>query len=131
MAKTIVWIDDDIDIIQPVTKLLEREGHRFLHFRTVSEALDNVGLIRSSDIILLDIILPSGKTDEDYGRYAGVELLEELRKQGIDTPVVAFTVVSNAKVQRELHELGVKDIISKPALPSNLKESVDRALMNE
>lgn len=129
MAKTIVWIEDDVDIIDPVIRPLERAGHRILRLRLVQEALENIELIRNSDLILLDIILPSGDVSKEYGRYSGLELLQELKDEhGIETPVVVLSVVTNAEVYRRLRELGVKDIIRKPILPSKLKERVERVL---
>lgn len=129
MAKTLVWIEDDIDIIDEAVVLLERAGHRILRIRSISEALENVALIRNSDLILLDIILPPGNTNETYSRYSGLELLRKLREDHeIDIPVVVLSVVSNREVHRQLQQLGVGDIVPKPVLPSKLKERVERVL---
>ena len=129
MAKTIVWIEDDTDIIDPVVTLLERDGHLIMRIRSVGEALENVDLVRDSDLILLDIILPPGNAGGNYGRYSGLRLLQELQEQhGIQTPVVVLSVIANPDAHRRLRELGVKDIIGKPVLPSKLKKRVERVL---
>lgn len=129
MGNVIAWIEDDTDIIDPVVSLLEREGHRFIRIRSIGEALDRVDIIRNCDLILLDVILPQGQADRQYTRYAGKDLLRELRQQhGVTTPVVVLSVVSNAEVQRELESLQVSDIVKKPVLPSKLRERVERVL---
>ena len=118
MAKTIAWIEDDTDIIDPVVTLLDRAGHRILRIRSVAEALEEVELIRNSDLILLDVILPPGNVEQDYGHYSGLALLQELKEEhGIQAPVVVLSVITNSDARRQLRELGVKDIIPKPVLP--------------
>jgi CheY-like chemotaxis protein len=130
MAKTIVWIDDDIDIINPVVRPLELAGHHFVRLQSVKEALEALERIRKADLILLDMILPPGQTDREFGRYPGLDLLRELREaHNISTPVIALTVVTRNEVLKQLREeLGVRDILHKPVRPSVLREHVQRAL---
>jgi CheY-like chemotaxis protein len=130
MAYTIVWIDDDTDILDPVVGLLERAQHRIERIRSVGEALEKIDLIRRSDLILLDILLPPGKAKgDDYGRYSGLGLLRELReKHGIDNPVVVLSVITNKDAQHDLRALQVKYVIRKPVLPSDLKARVEEVL---
>lgn len=56
MAKTIVWIEDDIDIIEPVVRPLELAGYTFVKLRTIAEALNVIEVIRQADLVLLDMI---------------------------------------------------------------------------
>ena len=46
MSRTIVWIEDDTDIIDPVVRPLERAGHRFVRLHTAQEALDAIDELR-------------------------------------------------------------------------------------
>jgi CheY-like chemotaxis protein len=129
MAYTIVWIDDDTDILDPVVKLMERAGHSILRMRSVGEALQKVEMIRYCDLILLDIILPLGEASGEYGRYSGLGLLAELRDQHeIKLPVVVLSVITNPQAQAQFEKLGVKDVIRKPVLPSTLKQRVEQVL---
>ena len=129
MSKTIVWIEDDTDIIDPVIRPLELAGHRFVRLRNAKEALDAVNRIREADLILLDIILPPGQTKREFARYPGLDILRELREiHGVTTPVVALTVVTREEVLQQLKELGIADIVRKPVRPSELKERVERVL---
>jgi DNA-binding response OmpR family regulator len=129
MSKTIVWIEDDIELIKPVIRPLEQSGYKFLYINSAQEAIKCVDNIRKADLILLDMILPPGQEDTHYGRYAGIDILRELRdKHGIGTPVIVFSVVNDEGIIHKLNEFGVTDIIRKPVLPSELKKRVEEAL---
>ena len=128
----IVWIDDDIDIIEPVSRRLVEDGHEITRIRTIREALDSVETIKACDLVLLDMILPLGDQDEDFGYYSGVSLLRKLREEyEVTVPVVVFSVVDPSKVKEQLDLLNVADHVLKPALPSELKEAVDAVLGTE
>ncbi len=129
MPKTIVWIEDDTDIIDPVVRPLERAGYRFERLRTAKEALDRLDIIRGSDLIVLDLILPPGGMDRKFSCYPGLDLLQELREQhGITQPVVVLSVVRNEETFEKLRALGVADVITKAVLPSELKGRVQKVL---
>lgn len=129
MARTIAWIEDDIDIIEPVVEMLKRDGFQIERFRSVGEALDKIDALRGSDLILLDILLSQGEAQGDYGRYSGITLLKELQERhGLQTPVVVLSVITNRDARRQLQALGVEDIITKPVLPSELRDRVRKAL---
>ena len=129
MAKTIVWIEDDIDIIEPVIRPLELAGYTFVKLRTIAEALNAIEVIRNADLVLLDMILPPSQIDREFGRYPGRKLLEILRKEyGIVTPVIALTVVTQPEVLEDLANLGVADVLRKPIRPSVLKQRVEDVL---
>ena len=125
----IAWIDDDIEIIEPVIQPLVREGHEIAGIRTIRDALDSIETLRTCDLILLDMILPPGDLDEDFGYYSGAPLLRKLREEyGVATPVIVFSVVDPDRVREELDPLDVADYVRKPALPSELKRAVDAVL---
>jgi DNA-binding response OmpR family regulator len=129
MAKTIIWIEDDSDIIAPVIRPLEKAGYRFVRLRTAAEALEAIDQIKRADLILLDMILPPGHTERPFGRYAGKDVLRELRHtHNVKTPIVVLTVVTDEDVLRQVEDLGVADIVRKPVLPSELKERVQQVL---
>ncbi len=132
MGKTIVWIEDDVDVIAGVTRPLERAGHRFVHLRNVAEAREHFDLLRKADLILLDMILPPGTSELTHPteRYPGQALLREIREAGIETPVIVLSVVAREDVHRELERLGVAEVIRKPVLPSELKKRVEAVLGN-
>lgn len=125
----IAWIDDDIEIIDPVIEPLVQDDHEITRIRTVRDALDLVETLRACDLILLDMIVPTGDDDEDFEYYAGTLLLRELReKHEVTTPVIVFSVVDPGRVEGQLQPLNIADYVRKPALPTELKEAVDAVL---
>ena len=129
MTKTIIWIEDDVDIISPVIRPLERAGYKIVCFRTAKEVFDNVQKLKDADLILLDMILPDGGLSMELSRYTGLDIYRDLKtKHNLETPVIALTVVAREEVRITLRELGVADIIRKPVRPSELKERIEQAL---
>jgi len=125
MDKTIVWIEDNDHIVRSLVEPLEDSGYTITCLRSVEEALNNLELIRKSDLILLDIILPSGNPEKPYSRYAGIQLLRELREtHHIENPVVVLSIVISPEIHQEALDLGVKDFVTRPVWPSELKERV-------
>jgi DNA-binding response OmpR family regulator len=129
MSKTIVWIEDDVDIIGPVMRPLERAGYQVTRMRTAKEVFDNVQKLHDADLILLDMLLPSGGCELEFSRYTGLDIFRELKENhDLATPVVALTVVAREEVRKNLRLLGVADIIRKPVRPSELKERIEQVL---
>ncbi len=126
--KTIAWIEDDTDIIDPVVELLEDAGYKITRYNTIAEAMQHRKEIERADLILLDMIVRPGKNERRFGQYPGLELLQEWRAEKIDTPVIVLSVVERDAVTRQLRDLGVADIIHKPVRPSELKERVEHVL---
>jgi DNA-binding response OmpR family regulator len=129
MSKTIVWIEDDVDIIGPVVRPLERGGFQIVRLRTAKEVFDNVKQLHEADLILLDMLLPDGGSGYELGRYAGLDIFRELKhNHDLSTPVVALTVVAREEVRKSLRDLGVADIIRKPVRPSELRERIEQVI---
>ena len=128
IAKKIVWIEDDTNIINDVVRPLERGGYQIERFYTVKEALDNLDALKSCDLILLDLIIPPGETDAQVGHYPGMYLLRTFRDQyQLKQPVIVLSVVADAEVFQDLKTLGA-EIENKPILPSKLKRLVEDVL---
>lgn len=129
MVKTIVWIEDDVDIIGPVLRPLERAGYKIICLRTAKDVYDNIQKLFDADLILLDMILPHGGLSMEMSRYTGLDIFRDLKiNHNLSTPVVALTVVAREEVRIALRELGVADIIRKPVRPSELKERIEQVL---
>ena len=132
MSKTIAWIEDDVDIIGPVVRPLERAGYKVIRLRTAKEVFDNIQKLHDADLILLDMLLPDGGVDIELSRYTGLDIFRELlENHDLQTPVIALTVVAREEVRKNLRLLGVADIIRKPVRPSELKERIDQVLEME
>jgi two-component system OmpR family response regulator len=101
---TVLVVEDDRDIRQLVALYLRRKG---LNVVTACNALEAVAAIEVGrpDLVLLDIMLPG---------HSGLELLEDLRLQGNQVPVVMLTALCTPGDIARGYELGADDYIAKP-----------------
>jgi DNA-binding response OmpR family regulator len=100
---TILLVEDEQAITEPLAEALEREG---FEPRVAGTAADALSSARSDppDLVLLDIGLPDG---------SGLDVCRELRKDG-DMPIIMLTA-RGAEADRVLGlELGADDYIVKP-----------------
>lgn len=129
-SKKILWIEDDATILRGLVRPLEKGGYNITEVKSEKEALDVLGK-ESFDLILFDIIIPSGSSrEEDYLEFVGVRLADEIvLRRKIRTPIIAISVVNRPEILQHLKDLGFVKILSKGyVLPSELKKEVDTIL---
>ena len=103
MSGRVLLVDDERDILDPVSYALEREGF------AVECSEDGVAALelargRPFDVVVLDIVLPG---------MSGIEVCRTLRQES-DVPIVMLTA-RDAEVDRVLGlELGADDYVTKP-----------------
>lgn len=117
---SIIVIEDDPLINKTIKNILSSKYERVETFVDAKEGLDNLHII-NPDLMLLDIFL---------GHHNGLEILEQLRKEGWTMPVVIMTVFSDMKMAVRAMKLGAADFIVKPLDLEQLEISVERALSN-
>lgn len=119
MAKKILIIDDEKDLVTVVRMRLEANGF------SVSEAFSaEEGLKKAQDrpdLILLDILLP----DSD-----GYQVCQKLRAnpQTKEIAVIIFTASSLKGLAKKAVEAGAVDYVVKPFEPKALLEKINKAL---
>lgn len=106
MAKHVLLVEDEPNIIEAIRFLLKRDGWRV---DTHSDGTDAVEVIRakSPDILILDVMLP-GKS--------GYEILHEVRAEyGADRlPVLMLTARGQSKDRELAARAGVNCFMTKP-----------------
>lgn len=128
--KRILWIEDEADLLMGLVRPLEKEGHEIIVAKDETEALKLIEEF-DFDLILLDIIIPTGKKGNGgYVEFVGMELLKKLSiDMEIKTPIIVLSVVRDPDMIEEMNGLGVKEVLPKGAyLPSKLKEKVYEVL---
>ena len=122
----IAWIEDDSDVIFGVVKPLIKQGVTINTYYNYAEAINHIDEIRDCDLILLDIILPPGASDEK-GNSLGIKLLRLLRNEyQVKMPIIIFSIVANASdiiSTSELESLGAQ-ALPKGITPQELKTEV-------
>jgi DNA-binding NtrC family response regulator len=114
----LLLIDDDPNTLASLARAFRLAGHE----ATVCDsALRAADLIRSQhfDLILSDVVMP-GKS--------GLELLEELKKAGVRTPIVLISGQANIEMAVKATRLGALDFLEKPLTTDKLLVTVENAL---
>ena len=102
--KLILCVEDEAQVLENNRKAFEDNGYAVLTAQSLAEAREQLAGY-SPDAIVLDIMLPDG---------LGLDLLEEIRRQGLKTPVILLAAWGKpSDVARGLR-LGANDYLSKP-----------------
>ena len=103
MSGRVLLVDDERDIVDPVTYALEQEG---FEVRSAGDGVTALELARGEryDVVVLDIVLPG---------MSGIDVCRTLRGES-DVPIVMLTA-RDGEVDRVLGlELGADDYVTKP-----------------
>ncbi len=114
---TIALVDDDRDILDLITMMLESEGYHVVSYTDGAAALRDFRT-SSPDLAILDIKMP---------RMGGVELLRRLREWS-DMPVIFLTSIADEIDELVGFKLGADDFIRKPFSQRLLVERVRTVL---
>jgi two-component system nitrogen regulation response regulator NtrX len=120
MASDILIVDDEDDIREIVSGILSDEGHGTRLARNSDEALAAIEA-RRPQLILLDIWLQGSRLD-------GLQLLEIIKQQHPNVPVVMISGHGNIETAVSAIKLGAYDFIEKPFKADRLILIADRAL---
>lgn len=120
MPADILIVDDERDIRDLVAGILEDEGHDTRTARNADEALGAMAQRRPS-LILLDIWLQGSRLD-------GLELLDAIKEQHPDLPVVMISGHGNIETAVAAIKRGAYDYIEKPFKADKLVLIATRAL---
>jgi DNA-binding NtrC family response regulator len=114
----LLLIDDDPSTLASLARAFRLAGHE----ATVCDnALRAAELIHNErfDLILSDVVMP-GKT--------GMDLLEELKQAGVQTPIVLISGQANIEMAVKATRLGALDFLEKPLTTDKLLLTVENAL---
>jgi DNA-binding NtrC family response regulator len=114
----LLLIDDEPNTLATLARAFRLAGHE----ATVCDnALRAAELVRNEhfDLILSDVVMP-GKT--------GMELLEELKQAGVQTPIVLISGQANIEMAVKATRLGALDFLEKPLTTDKLLLTVENAL---
>ena len=114
----LLLIDDDPNTLASLARAFRLAGHEATVCDSAFRAAD---LIRSQhfDLILSDVVMP-GKS--------GLEFLEELKKAGVQTPIVLISGQANIEMAVKATRLGALDFLEKPLTTDKLLVTVENAL---
>ncbi len=119
--KSVLIIDDEPDMGFALKEGMTRLGFNAEYCRDPLQVLSNFNL-NGFSLIITDVKMP--KMD-------GIQLLAEIRKKGIFTPVIVITGYGNIQDAVQAMKLGAVDYIMKPFSIDTLKTLVQRLMPDE
>lgn len=120
MTQDILVVDDEADIRDLVSGILEDDGHQVRTARDSDEALNAFGK-RKPSLIVLDIWLQGSRMD-------GLDLLAIFKEMDPDTPVVVISGHGTIETAVAAIRKGAYDFVEKPFTADRLLHVVSRAL---
>jgi len=120
MAADILIVDDEADIRELVSGILEDEGYVARTARDSDEALSSVAA-RRPNLVFLDIWLQGSRLD-------GLQLLDAVKQQHPEMPVVMISGHGNIETAVAAIKQGAYDFIEKPFKADRLVLVAERAL---
>jgi DNA-binding response OmpR family regulator len=116
--KTILIVDDDVELSDGLRVVLERQGHRVIQARDGQQGKQQIYQHRP-DLVILDMMMP---------RMGGYPVLEHFRDKSDAPPIIMITANEGSRHKAYAEYLGVIDYIRKPFAMERLLDAVDRAL---
>jgi two-component system, NtrC family, nitrogen regulation response regulator NtrX len=114
----LLLVDDDPNTLASLSRAFRLAGHEATVCDNAPRAVD---LLRNEtfDLILSDVVMP-GKS--------GLELLEDLKRAGVKTPIVLISGQANVEMAVRATKLGALDFLEKPLSTDKLLVTVENAL---
>ena len=115
---TILWVDDEIDLLKPHLMFLESKGYHVQTCQSGQDALDEIGQ-HFFDIVFLDENMPG---------LSGLETLTEIKKMESNLPVVMITKSEEEYIMEEAIGSKIADYLIKPVNPNQILLSLKKNL---
>jgi DNA-binding response OmpR family regulator len=116
-AKTILVVDDDLELSDGLRIVLEKQGFRVIQARDGQQAKQAIYQSRP-DLVILDMMMP---------RMGGYPVLEHFRDKPDAPPIIMITANEGSRHKAYAEYLGVIDYIRKPFAMERLLEAVHKA----
>jgi DNA-binding response OmpR family regulator len=117
-GKTVLVVDDDVELSDGLRVVLEKLGYRVIQARDGQQGKQMVYQHRP-DLMILDMMMP---------RMGGYPVLEHFKGKTDAPPVIMITANEGSRHKAYAEYLGVVDYIRKPFAMERLLEAVHRAL---
>jgi two-component system nitrogen regulation response regulator NtrX len=114
----ILIVDDEANTLASLSRAFRLAGHEASVCDNAAKALE-LAKSQNFDLIFSDVVMP-GKD--------GLALLEEMRAQGVTTPVVMMSGQAHIEMAVRATKLGALDFLEKPVSTDKLLLTVDNVL---
>jgi len=118
MATTILWVDDEIDVLKPHILFLEKKG---FDVTPVSNGEDALTLISEQEFDLVFL-------DEQMPGMDGITTLTKIKEKKPSLPVVMITKSEEESIMEEAIGAKIADYLIKPVNPKQILLTIKRIL---
>jgi CheY-like chemotaxis protein len=118
---TILWADDEIDLLKPHILFLQQRGYDITPVNNGSEAVE-LSDSKHFDVVFLDEHMPG---------MSGLEALAQIKNSKPNIPVVMITKNEEEQIMEEAIGSKIADYLIKPINPSQILLSVKKILDNK
>jgi|GEM_PF-301767 len=115
LTPTVYIVDDDASAHHALAKFCQSLGHNVLSFSSAEEFLQNVQRPQLPGCLIVDLNL---------GGMDGIELLETIRRQRSDCPVVAISAYADVPLAVRVMQLGASTLLEKSAGAEALSSAI-------
>jgi len=115
---SILLVDDDLEFRKAMKKMFEKSGYDVTVAADGREALEMLSQ-ETFDLIISDLRMPN---------LNGLELMEEIKRKKVDTPVIFITAYGEVGSYMDLMNLGAFEYINKPVKGQELLSVARKAL---
>ena len=116
---TILWADDEIDLLKPSIMFLENKGYTVIPVTNGKDAIDRVAA-KGIDVVFLDESMPG---------LSGLETLSRIKQMNQHIPCVMITKNEEENLMEDAIGSQIADYLIKPVKPqqilSTLKKIID------
>jgi DNA-binding NtrC family response regulator len=116
--QSILLVDDDLEFRKAMKKMFEKSGYTVTVVADGQEALETLSR-GTFDLIISDLRMPN---------LNGLELMEEIKRKQLDTPVIFITAYGEVSSYMDLMNLGAFEYINKPVKGQEILSVARRAL---
>lgn len=118
---TILWADDEIDLLKPSIMFLENKGYKVIPVTNGKDAIDRVTQ-KGVDVVFLDESMPG---------LTGLETLQRVKEIDYHIPVVMITKNEEENLMEEAIGSQIADYLIKPVKPQQILSTLKKIIDNE
>ena len=115
---TILWADDEIDLLKPHILFLEERGYSVIPVMSGSEALDEL----ENHSKLIDIVF----LDENMPGISGLDTLTQIKSNYPQVPVIMITKSEEEHIMNEALGSKISDYLIKPVNPNQILMAIKK-----
>ena len=120
-AQRVLLADDDPDSLEGMRSLLVAWGYEVETAKDGRAALEKVGVVHPA-VVITDVVMPS---------MSGLELLEAVRRDEPDIPVIVLTAHGSSETRHRAVTTGAFAYLPKPVDAAKLKSLLANAFREE